>query len=74
MRPPVKDLPKGDAGLGEGPLRDLMTDPQTSGGLLISVAEAALSNVKFLLRDGGFDGAVVGRVVEGAPGVRVVGG
>ncbi|MBN8553655.1 MAG: selenide, water dikinase SelD [Caulobacterales bacterium] len=59
-------------GLDDGPLRDLLTDPQTSGGLLVSVAEAALQNVMFLLRASGFDGAVVGRVAEGAPGVRVV--
>jgi len=59
-------------GLDEGPLRDLLTDPQTSGGLLVSVAEDALSNVMFLLRGSGFNGAVVGRVVGGAPGVRVV--
>ncbi len=59
-------------GLDDGALRDLMTDPQTSGGLLVSVAKETLSNVMFLLRGSGFDGAVVGRVVEGAPGVRVV--
>jgi len=59
-------------GLEDGALRDLMTDPQTSGGLLVSVAEAALPNVMFLLRGSGFKGAVVGRVVEGAPGLTVV--
>jgi len=40
----------------------------TIGGLLVSVAEDALSNVMFLLRGSAFNGAVVGRVVEGAPG------
>ena len=58
-------------GLGEGALRDLMTDPQTSGGLLISVAEEGLANVLYLLKGTGYAAAVVGRVVEGAPGVAV---
>lgn len=58
-------------GLGEGLLRDLMTDPQTSGGLLISVAPEALAHVEFLLGGTGYSASVVGRVVEGAPGVAV---
>jgi len=60
-------------GLGEGALRDLLTDPQTSGGLLVSVAEAGLAGLNWTLSRAGFDqAAVVGRVVEGEPGVRVV--
>jgi len=58
-------------GLNEGPLRDLMTDPQTSGGLLISVAEDGLENLMHLLKGTGYAAAVVGRVVEGASGVAV---
>lgn len=58
-------------GLSEGPLRDLMTDPQTSGGLMISVAEDGLDNLMHLLKGTGYAAAVVGRVVEGAPGVAV---
>ena len=62
------DLP---AGL-EAWRRDLLTDPQTSGGLLIAVAADRAEAVLALARDQGFDrAAVVGRVVEGPPRVRV---
>lgn len=51
--------------------RDLLTDPQTSGGLLLAVSEAAAAAVLSTIRAAGFGrAAVVGRVVEGA-GVRV---
>lgn len=51
--------------------RDLLTDPQTSGGLLVSVAADAAEDVLARVRAAGFDAAaIVGRVVEGA-GVRV---
>ena len=47
--------------------RDLLTDPQTSGGLLVSCDPAAVDAVLGIFRDGGFDGAAgVGRVVAGA--------
>ena len=46
--------------------RDLLTDPQTSGGLLVSCDPAAVDAVLGIFRDGGFDGAaVVGRVAAG---------
>ena len=62
------DLPETLAGA-----RDLLTDPQTSGGLLIAVAEAQVEAVLALARSDGFDRAtVVGRVVEGPARVRVV--
>ncbi|MBU4041271.1 MAG: selenide, water dikinase SelD [Alphaproteobacteria bacterium] len=52
--------------------RDLLTDPQTSGGLLIAVAADRAEAVLALARDQGFDrAAVVGRLVEGPPRVRV---
>ncbi len=60
------------SGVGEGVLRDLLTDPQTSGGLLISVAEAQLAAVEALARLNGASAVVVGRVVVGAPGIDVV--
>ncbi|MBU3972119.1 MAG: selenide, water dikinase SelD, partial [Alphaproteobacteria bacterium] len=48
--------------------RDLLTDPQTSGGLLIAVAADRAEAVLALARDQGFDrAAVVGRLVEGPP-------
>jgi len=51
--------------------RDLLTDPQTSGGLLVAVAPAAAEAVLEAVRTAGFDrAAVVGRVVAGS-GVRV---
>ena len=52
--------------------RDLLTDPQTAGGLLIAVTEAEASVLAALARTEGFDARVVGRVVEGPPRVRVV--
>jgi selenide,water dikinase len=52
--------------------RDLLTDPQTSGGLLIAVAPEAAEEVLALARGRGFArAAVVGRMSVGAPGVRV---
>lgn len=60
-------------GLDEGALRDLLTDPQTSGGLLISVAADQADEVLATVNSAGPGGAaVVGRVREGAPGVSVV--
>jgi selenide,water dikinase len=52
--------------------RDLLTDPQTSGGLLISVAAGQAEALLELSRAEGFvQAAVVGRVVEGPARVRV---
>ena len=51
--------------------RDLLTDPQTSGGLLIAVAEPAAGELQALARAEGFAAHPVGRVVEGPPRVRV---
>ena len=52
--------------------RDLLTDPQTSGGLLVAVAAGAADSVLATIHAAGFDqAAVVGRIVEGV-GVRVV--
>ncbi len=53
--------------------RDLLTDPQTSGGLLIAVAADQAEVLLTLAHAEGFArAAVVGRVVEGPPRVRVV--
>jgi selenide,water dikinase len=52
--------------------RDLLTDPQTSGGLLIAVAPQAEDAVMSLVRHRGFTAAaVVGRLTEGPPEIRV---
>jgi selenide, water dikinase len=52
--------------------RDLLTDPQTSGGLLIAVAPEAADAVLALVRDRGFSAAaIVGRMADGPAEVRV---
>ena len=53
--------------------RDLLTDPQTSGGLLIAVAPEAADAVLALVQERGFTAAAaVGRLSEGAPEIRVI--
>lgn len=48
--------------------RDLLTDPQTSGGLLLACAPEAASEVLAEFRRGGFERArVIGRLSAGAP-------
>lgn len=50
--------------------RDLLTDPQTSGGLVVAVEESAAGAVLALAQAHGFaSAAIVGRVGKGAPGV-----
>jgi len=52
--------------------RALLTDPQTSGGLLVSCAPAAVDAVLALFAREGFgDAAVIGRMAQGAAGVAV---
>jgi selenide,water dikinase len=51
----------------------LLTDPQTSGGLLVACAPAALDQVIAIFRTEGFEQAVViGEIADGEPGVKVV--
>jgi selenide, water dikinase len=53
--------------------RDLLTDPQTSGGLLIAVSPEGADELLALARTQGFAATrVVGRVVAGAPEARVI--
>ncbi|CAN7338482.1 selenide, water dikinase SelD [Trinickia sp. LjRoot230] len=50
----------------------LLTDPQTSGGLLVSCAAHAVGEVLACMKAGGFDeAAVIGTLVQGAPHVVV---
>jgi selenide,water dikinase len=57
----------------DGWRRDLLCDPQTSGGLLIAVAPEAAPAVLALVRAAGFvDSAIVGELAAGEPGVVVV--
>jgi selenide, water dikinase len=52
--------------------RSLLTDPQTSGGLLVACAPDAVSSVVRTFRDQGFDRtAVIGECIEGAARVHV---
>ncbi len=60
------------AGLGDAEQR-LLTDPQTSGGLLVSCAPDAVAAVLKIFEDDGFaDAAVIGEMTEGAPQITVV--
>jgi len=53
--------------------RALLTDPQTSGGLLVACEPAALGDVLTSFRDHGFgDAAVVGRVMAASSAPRLV--
>jgi selenide,water dikinase len=52
--------------------RDLLTDPQTSGGLLISVDPSAADIVLAMARKDGFtSSAIVGRLAAGSPRIVV---
>ncbi len=52
--------------------RALLTDPQTSGGLLVSCAPAQVDEVLAIFKRGGFEhAAVIGRVIDG-PGRLIV--
>ncbi|MBX3478631.1 MAG: selenide, water dikinase SelD [Brevundimonas sp.] len=63
---------EGVRGLEPGVMRDLLTDPQTSGGLLVACAQEAAEAVLALVRAEGFDqAAVVGRVADGPARVVV---
>ena len=50
----------------------MLTDPQTSGGLLVACAPEAANAVLEIFRAKGFaQAAVIGRLEAGAPGVKV---
>ena len=50
----------------------ILTDPQTSGGLLVSCAPEAADRVLEIFRAEGFgQAAVIGEIAEGEPEVRV---
>jgi selenide,water dikinase len=52
--------------------RDILTDPQTSGGLLVACAQDAVERVLDAFRQDGFErAAVIGRFERGAPVVDV---
>ncbi len=54
------------------PERALLTDPQTSGGLLVACSPEAVDEVLVIFKDQGFaQAAVIGEVTDGKPGVSV---
>jgi len=63
-----------DVSLGAG-LTDadaaLLTDPQTSGGLLVACAPDTVASVLAAFAADGFDAAEIGRVERGSPGLTV---
>ncbi len=59
------------AGLGDAE-RVLLTDPQTSGGLLVACAADAVADVLHIFAAEGFaEAAVIGDVAAGPPRVMV---
>ena len=52
--------------------KQILCDPQTSGGLLVSCTAESLAEVEALFRTEGFAPAVIGKLVEGKAEVRVV--
>jgi selenide,water dikinase len=54
--------------------RHLLTDPQTSGGLLVSVTASRADAVLETIRDAGYPNAsIIGRTEAGAPGIAISG-
>jgi selenide,water dikinase len=52
--------------------RHLLTDPQTSGGLLVAVAPERAEAVLQMIREAGYPVAeIVGFTEAGAPGIRI---
>jgi len=52
--------------------RQIMTDPQTSGGLLVACAPARSDALLKTIRDAGYPYAsVIGEMREGVPGIEV---
>ncbi len=52
--------------------RHILTDPQTSGGLLVACAEHAADDVLTTIRDGGFsDATIIGHIAQGLAKVLI---
>ena len=56
----------------EGFTRDLLCDPQTSGGLLVSVEEASIENVKKILKKHHLPVNIIGKIKEHSDGDKIV--
>lgn len=55
----------------EPELETLLYDPQTSGGLLMSVDSTAAAELVDALKKAGYSAAVIGRVLDGDPGIAL---
>ena len=53
-------------------VRSLMFDPQTAGGLLVSVAAAHAEQLETALRDAAVEAAIIGEVIEQQPDQRKI--
>jgi len=52
--------------------RNLLTDPQTSGGLLVACDRKRSESILQQIRDAGYPAArIIGHIEDGAPGIRV---
>jgi selenide,water dikinase len=56
----------------EGFTRDLLCDPQTSGGLLVSVEEASVEDVKHILKKHDLPVNIIGKIKEHKEGDTIV--
>ncbi len=61
-----------DASLEESWVQKILTDPQTSGGLLVACSEESEQEVLRAFQDTGFmEAKTIGRIVDGAPNIRI---
>jgi selenide,water dikinase len=72
LAPANRALTVGRLMLPEGPLRALLHDPQTGGGLLAAVPADQAEGVVERLRAAGYDAARIGQVVAGSPRIEVI--
>ena len=54
-----------------GPINPLLHDPQTAGGLLAALPEAAAKVAQARLAAAGLKGHIIGRLEAGAPSIRL---
>ena len=67
-----RNSPSRPGGITIAKMDPALTDPQTSGGLLVACAPEAANKVLEIFRAKGFaQAAVIGRLEAGAPGVKV---
>lgn len=72
LAPANRALTLGRLSLPEGPLRALLHDPQTGGGLLAAVPADLAEGLVADLRAAGFAAAQIGHLIAGPPRIEVV--